>query len=352
VFFSVIICTYNHARFLPDALRTVAAQTFVNFELLIIDDGSTDNTDQVVESFSSQFRKCVYIKKAHTGLADSRNYGVRAAAGTHIAFLDADDLWAPEYLAELSKIYAENPSLELFCGNGYIVDRNGTILRAIFPEHLKPICSVLHTARELIDFYRYSSPSATAFTKSLYGRAGPYEERFSTGHDQTWIIRAVRARAICGRTTRPLFLYRLHGDNMILKSSVEGMFEEELSQYQLLIDGYGVDPDTQALCRKFMRPWIIRVMMQYPGDESRRLLRRYLATVGPDPFFRAAYLLTYLGGCRLLKREKLLKNAKGIKRAILEISRPEAQKIDFQAPPDIMFATLQRTASKVSANNS
>src|SRR6058998_2920993 len=103
---SVVICTYNYAHFLKHALRAVAAQTFADFELVIVDDGSTDETEEVVKAFSIRFPKCVYLKKNHSGLADSRNAGVRAAGGTHVAFLDADDLWSPEYLNVVQTIFA------------------------------------------------------------------------------------------------------------------------------------------------------------------------------------------------------------------------------------------------------
>ena len=102
--FSVIVCTYNYAHWLQDALRSLAAQTFPYFELLIVDDGSTDNTEQVVQQFRNQFRQCIYRKKPHTGLADSRNFGIQAATGTHIAFLDADDLWSPVYLETMKSV--------------------------------------------------------------------------------------------------------------------------------------------------------------------------------------------------------------------------------------------------------
>src|SRR5215813_5313132 len=113
--FSVIVCSYNYARFLPQALRTLQAQTVHDFELLIIDDGSTDDTEEVVKEWSSLFRNCVYLKKLHTGLASSRNFGVRHASGTHVAFLDADDLWSPAYLESVLRVFETTPEAELVC---------------------------------------------------------------------------------------------------------------------------------------------------------------------------------------------------------------------------------------------
>jgi len=107
--FSVIVCTYNFAHLLPDALRSIAAQSLRDYELLIVDDGSTDNTKQVVEQFRPQFPDCRYLKKDHTGPADSRNAGVLAAHCDYIAFLDADDLWSPDYLSSFQNALVAIP---------------------------------------------------------------------------------------------------------------------------------------------------------------------------------------------------------------------------------------------------
>ncbi|MBI4465420.1 MAG: glycosyltransferase, partial [Acidobacteria bacterium] len=65
---SIVVCTYNYAHFLRDALQAAAAQTFRDFELLVVDDASTDNTEEVVHQFSSRLARCIYLRKPHTGL--------------------------------------------------------------------------------------------------------------------------------------------------------------------------------------------------------------------------------------------------------------------------------------------
>jgi len=118
--FSVVVCTYNYAHLLPDSLRSIAAQTARDFELLIVDDGSTDNTEEIAEKFRPQFQDFRYLKKSHTGPADSRNVGATAAQGSHIAFLDADDLWSVHYLAVMQEAFNTNPQAELALCEGII----------------------------------------------------------------------------------------------------------------------------------------------------------------------------------------------------------------------------------------
>jgi glycosyltransferase involved in cell wall biosynthesis len=106
---SVIIPTYNHAAFLPAALKSVQAQTYAPVEIIVVDDFSTDNTEEVVAEHTTP--RTTYIKSANKGIvATSRNVGAKAAKGDYIAFLDADDVWAPNKLA-LQLPHLADPSI-------------------------------------------------------------------------------------------------------------------------------------------------------------------------------------------------------------------------------------------------
>ena len=93
---SVIVPAYNNAHFLPAAIDSILNQTFDNFELIVVDDGSTDNTQAVLAGFGDRLR---YVRKANGGPSSARNLGIQMARGQLIAFQDADDLWLPEKLA-------------------------------------------------------------------------------------------------------------------------------------------------------------------------------------------------------------------------------------------------------------
>jgi len=101
---SVIIPTYNHGRFLPAAIESVLAQTYDDVEIIVVDDFSTDNTEEIVGAYPSP--RVTYIKSANKGIvATSRNVGARAAVGEYLAFLDADDIW------ETNKLELQLPHL-------------------------------------------------------------------------------------------------------------------------------------------------------------------------------------------------------------------------------------------------
>ena len=96
---SVILPTYNRAAFLPAAFESIANQTFTNWELIVVDDGSTDDTVSVVEPLTSRLGDRVrYVTQANRGAYAARNRGLAEAAGRYVAFFDSDDLWLPHHL--------------------------------------------------------------------------------------------------------------------------------------------------------------------------------------------------------------------------------------------------------------
>jgi glycosyltransferase involved in cell wall biosynthesis len=97
---SVIIPTYNRANLLPRAIKSVLNQTFQDFELIVVDDGSTDNTRKVVEEFQKGDSRVKYFYKENGGPGSARNFGLKNAKGNFVIFLDSDDMFLPYILEE------------------------------------------------------------------------------------------------------------------------------------------------------------------------------------------------------------------------------------------------------------
>jgi glycosyltransferase involved in cell wall biosynthesis len=111
---SVVIPVFNCERYLGEAIESVLAQTLPPSEVIVVDDGSTDGSAEVANSFGAHVR---YEKRIHAGIAATRNHGIGVARGGWLAFLDADDLWRREKLAAQFAEMEKNPSLEMiFCG--------------------------------------------------------------------------------------------------------------------------------------------------------------------------------------------------------------------------------------------
>lgn len=102
-FFSIITPTYNRASFLGEMIVSVQAQTFSDYEHIIVDDGSEDNSEGLVKEYANEDQRIIYIKQQNKGRSIARNVGITAARGRFICFLDSDDLWLPDHLGTLRK---------------------------------------------------------------------------------------------------------------------------------------------------------------------------------------------------------------------------------------------------------
>jgi glycosyltransferase involved in cell wall biosynthesis len=128
-FFSVIITTFNRAKLLKRALDSLTKQTEEDWEAIIIDDGSTDNTKEGILSFLFRFHNIGYVfHQQNRGSGYSKNEGLKQSSGEYVTFLDSDDEYLPEHLSIRKKILIENPDIDLFhggvkiIGNPYVPD--------------------------------------------------------------------------------------------------------------------------------------------------------------------------------------------------------------------------------------
>ncbi len=118
--FSVVIPLYNKAPYVAKAIGSVLAQTFTDFELIIVDDGSNDDSAQVAEKAIEGRDNCRLIRQENAGVSMARNNGVALSHGDYLCFLDADDWWASNFLEEMSKLIDEFPEAGIY-GNGYTI---------------------------------------------------------------------------------------------------------------------------------------------------------------------------------------------------------------------------------------
>ena len=132
--YSIIIPLYNKASYVRNALDSIVAQTYKDWELIIVDDGSTDNSATICEEFikekskicnlKSQIENIKIISQPNAGVAAARNNGVKSSHGEYLCFLDADDWWEPAFLAEMDKLFIEYPDAGIYATN-YIYYKPG-----------------------------------------------------------------------------------------------------------------------------------------------------------------------------------------------------------------------------------
>ncbi len=126
---SVVVTTFNQAPFIEAALDSVLCQTYKPCEIILVDDGSTDDTPERIAPYHERVR---YIRQANRGVAASRNTGIRAASGDLVAFLDGDDFWEPEKLATQVMAYQEYPSSGIIATDGVAFDESGVRTHPLF----------------------------------------------------------------------------------------------------------------------------------------------------------------------------------------------------------------------------
>jgi len=132
---SVVIPTYNSAKFIVQAVESVLSQTYSNYEIIVVDDGSTDNTRELLESYQD---KISYTFQSNQGVATSRNNAIAIAKGELIAFLDADDLFLPQKLQQQVRIFLEQPQTGMVVGGWKIADAAGSTIADVELWHDLP----------------------------------------------------------------------------------------------------------------------------------------------------------------------------------------------------------------------
>jgi len=205
---SVIIPCYNAARFLPLAIESVLAQTCRSFEILIIDDGSTDDTSRIAASYGDQLR---YFYQENQGAAAARNLGILRARGEFIAFLDADDIWLPTKLDMQLQLFERDPSLGAIYTDCYSIDENGERTGM----YLKRKLSNSRDRAEEIFIKDFIPNSSLIIRGSCFDIIGVHDETMLLSEDEDLKIR-IADRFPIGYIEIPLAGWRQHGGNKSL----------------------------------------------------------------------------------------------------------------------------------------
>lgn len=202
---SVIIPSYNRAHILERALSSVQAQTLAPVEIIVVDDGSTDNTASFMQQ---QFPGCRYIHQENQGVSSARNHGIRAAKGEWLAFLDSDDEWLPGKLAAQKEALEAAPEMKI-CHTEEIWIRNG---RRVNPmkkhakigghifRHCLPLCAI--------------SPSSVVIHHSIFKEAGLFDESLPACEDYDLWLRICAHHPVKFIDTPQIMKYGGHEDQL------------------------------------------------------------------------------------------------------------------------------------------
>lgn len=147
---SVIIPCYNQAQFLPDAIKSLIAQTYKNWECILVNDGSTDNTKEVAQIICQQDKRFIYIEQNNQGLSAARNTGLQNASGNYIQFLDCDDAILSTKLAEQISLIKETNSPSVSICDFFYCAENNINERVIIEDSVSPELDPLDPVADLV----------------------------------------------------------------------------------------------------------------------------------------------------------------------------------------------------------
>ncbi len=190
---SVIIPLYNKAEYVSRALDSILSQSFDDFELIVVDDGSTDGSPDVVRGY--QDRRLRLIQQENAGPGAARNRGVKEAQGTYVAFLDADDEWMPDYLKRSYETLQQHPECDV-CVSSRTIKAEGKVIHSV--ECISGLIGRDYSGawqltssisdRELEHIIRAFQPGSVFMSRQLYLDLGGYSEVNHFGEDwHLWI---------------------------------------------------------------------------------------------------------------------------------------------------------------------
>ena len=171
---SVIIPTYNRWPMVDEAVESVLAQSFRSFELIVVDDGSTDETANALEKHGARLR---IISQGRTGVAAARNHGVMMARGRYVAFLDSDDLWLPKKLGIQTAFMEQHAEIEISQTEEVWLRKGIRVNPKV--KHRKPSGDIFRPSLDLC----LVSPSAVMMTKELFEKIGGFDESLPVCED-------------------------------------------------------------------------------------------------------------------------------------------------------------------------
>jgi glycosyltransferase involved in cell wall biosynthesis len=280
---SVIIPAYNAAAYIERALQSILNQTRAADEILVINDGSTDNTADILRRYESRIR---IIEQANAGVSAARNTGIRSANGDWIAFLDADDEWLPEKLAKQCQFHQAHPEIKWSSANYYRCDCGNKHKRfadfCIRPE------DKIFGGDCFDDYLQAFEAMAKGHTDTMLIRrdvlleAGLFFEPQKNIEDDDLWLRLGYMNLRFGFIREPLSVYHLGTEQSITKNHIQPQWIDLfLSRHIALAQQAGKAESFHRCAAGMLGFWIHKLLLGGRGGDVRYLLKRYARFLTP-----------------------------------------------------------------------
>lgn len=224
---SVVIAAYNSQDLIGETLASIAAQTFSDWECIVVDDGSTDNTRAVIEKFADRDKRFRYVFQKNGERCRARNHGLSFARGEFVAFVDHDDLWKPEFLQETVADLRAHPEADLVFAGGYQWNGRENIKEVRLPEPDNP-----DVLEQIIRYGSVFTPVNALMRRARALAAGGFDPGWTLVEDFEFWIRFGRQFTL-RVLPLPLAIYRVHAGNAVQQNTQWLVKQRALMDYVL-----------------------------------------------------------------------------------------------------------------------
>ena len=263
-YFSIIIPLYNKEKHIKDTLNSVWSQSFTDFEVIIVNDGSTDHSLEKINSIDDK-RLNIFSTK-NQGVSNARNYGISKANAELIVFLDADDIWLEHHLQDLKELYDQFPNCGMYCKS--YEKQDGTIL---IPSKFKNIPTGKQWKGIVNNYFESSLINSIAWTsavmipKSILAKIGVFDTKITLGAGEDtdlWIRIALQYPVAFN--TKVSALHQLHSDNRISNSNTN-------SRQFIDLDRYNKQAETNLSLKRYLdaNRYAIAIQYQLVGNSEK-----------------------------------------------------------------------------------
>ncbi|MDJ0570887.1 MAG: glycosyltransferase [Pleurocapsa sp. MO_192.B19] len=268
---SIVVPVYNGSKYIEAAIKSILNQTYSNYEIIVVDDGSTDDTRDKLKPYEDEI---CYLYQTNKGSASARNLGIKVAKGELIAFLDADDYWSmPEKLEKQVACFSENPNLGCVNTGWRIVNENNKHIKTVQPWHKAPELNLETWLRR-----KCVRTSAMIFRREWLEKVGGFDEELRQSHDVDLILRLSLAGCQTMWLKEGTVCYRQHDENTTKNSLRQAKY------VQAVLDKFFARDDLPKSIRQMESQtryhtlvWLAWYQYRaYALDETVRLLQKSL----------------------------------------------------------------------------
>ena len=212
---SVVITSYNYEAFIGRAIRSAFDQTYSNLEVVVCENGSTDNSLKIIKGFAADSRLRLVLNETNLGVIGNLNKGIEVSSGDFVVFLSADDYFLPGHIARAVQCYEDNPNVDVVYSPALLVDNDG-MFTGVLQQRGFPKYDSVYGRNELVELLVYDSficfPTVL-FKRSILEELGPMDESLHIAADYEYVIRLAAAGKCFQFINEPRVVVRYHPDN-------------------------------------------------------------------------------------------------------------------------------------------